>query len=328
MSAELAAQLDAISTPLPWQRDAWERLRAAAEQDRLPHALLISGETGSGRRRFATALSRFLLCQAPRHGSNCGECKTCLLSRSQGHSDWRWLEPAGKSRSIGVEQIREVIRFTMQTSALGKYKILVLHPADGLTLAAANAFLKCLEEPAPNTLIILIARASSGVPATLRSRCQRLPLPAPDASVALDWLSLVCGDEAWARRALTGANGMPLTAEHLLRDDDALQAAEALQKALSGLLQGRADPVQAIGVLGDLDAGTVVQALRQQLYCRLRELSAANLREPGARALLLLDTRLQTLQRAIAGGATPQRDLLVSTLVAQLHGILGGAARE
>jgi len=238
------------------------------------------------------------------------------------------VEPAGKSRSIGVDQIREVIRFSMQTSALGKYKILVLYPADSMTLAAANAFLKCLEEPAPDTLILLVTRSASGVPATIRSRCQRLHLPAPDTDAALAWLSLVSGDEGRARRALAAAGGMPLSADSLLRSDDALQAAEALQETLSELFQGGGNPSRTASVLGALDTDDAAKALRVELHARLRRLPAARLREPRARALLALDTRLLNLQQAMVSGATPQRDLLVATLVAQLHEILGGGELE
>lgn len=326
MSVEEGAQLDAITTPLPWQRAAWERLAATADEGRLPHALLISGGEGSGRRRFVTALSRLLLCQAPLHGTNCGECKTCALSQTRGHSDWRWVSPESKSRSIGIDQVREVIRFTAQTSALGQYKILVLCPADAMTLAAANAFLKCLEEPAADTVILLVTRSPSAVPATIRSRCQHLHLPGPDPGAAEAWLSLVTGDEALARRALAAADGMPLTADILLQSDDALQAAEERQALLSDLFAGRGNAAEAARMLSALDAEDAVKTLRARLHQYLRQLPTARLREPRARALLALDNRLRELQRSLAGGATPQRELLAATLVAQLDGILGADA--
>ncbi|MEQ8517036.1 MAG: DNA polymerase III subunit delta' [Chromatocurvus sp.] len=323
MSSDAMPHLDAISTPLPWQRDAWERLAAMRESGRLPHALLVSGEVGSGRRRFVTALSRYLLCREPVHGTNCGECKTCALSQTQGHSDWRWVGPTGKSRSIGVDQIRDVIRFTAQTSALGQYKVLVIHPADGMTLAAANAFLKCLEEPAADTLILLITRSPSGVPATIRSRCQHLQLPAPDREAAAAWLALVNGDEALARRALLAADGMPLLAHDLLRADGALDQAEEQQRRLTDLFEGRGSPGDAAAVLSAMETEAAATALLKQLNRYLRALPARQLREPKARALLAMDSRLRDLQRAVAGGATPQRDLLGATLVAQLERILG-----
>lgn len=323
MSETAIPEFTPISTPLPWQHDAWERLVAMTAAGRLPHALLLSGSEGTGRRRFATALARYLLCQAPVHGANCGECKTCVLSRGQGHSDWRWVEPVGKSRSIGIDQIRDVIRFSAQTSALGDYKILVIQPADDMTLAAANAFLKCLEEPAPDTLILLIARSASGVPATIRSRCQQLSLPVPDHATAVAWLALVTGDEALAQRALAAADGLPLRADELLRGDDALDQAEERQAVLSDLFAGRARPADAARVLSAMDTGNAASVLLARLHRHLRELSAEQLRQPQALALLTLEARLRDLQRAIAGGATPQRELFAATVAAQVTGILG-----
>ncbi|TCO72754.1 DNA polymerase III subunit delta' [Chromatocurvus halotolerans] len=314
---------DAISTPLPWQRDAWEGLTALAENDRLPHALLVSGEEGTGRRRFVTALSRYLLCQAPVQGSNCGQCKTCLLSQGNGHSDWRWVGPAGKARGVGIDQIRDVIRFSAQTSALGRYKILVIHPADGMTLAAANAFLKCLEEPAENTLILLITRSPAGVPATIRSRCQHVRLPAPAYEPALTWLAMLSGDRQLAKSALAAADGIPLQADLLLRVDGALDQAEAQEQMFSRLFDGEGEPTDVATMLSGMDPGAAVSGLLVRLHRHLRELPCDELRGQRAHALFALDSRLRDLQRAIAGGATPQKELLGAALASELAGILG-----
>lgn len=314
---------DPISPPLPWQHDAWETLTGMAGHGRLPHALLISGEEGSGRRRFATALCRYFLCQGPIQGTNCGRCKTCMLSQNEGHSDWRWVAPIGKTRSVGIDQIRDVIRFTAQTSALGKYKILVIHPADGMTLAAANAFLKCLEEPAPDTLILLVTRSPAGVPATIRSRCQHLRLPTPHRGAALAWLALLNGDETRAERALDAAHGMPLLADSLLTTEGALESAEARHQLISALFAGKGDQAEIAALLSTMDADTLVSELLAQLHNHLRALSGEQLRAQTACALLDVDGRLRDLQRAIAGGATPQKELLGSALTNQLTGILG-----
>lgn len=315
--------LDAITTPLPWQRDAWEGLTALAEDNRLPHALLVSGEEGTGRRRFVTALSRYLLCQAPVQGSNCGRCKTCLLSQGDGHSDWRWVEPSGKARSVGIDQIRDVIRFSAQTSALGRYKILVIHPADGMTLAAANAFLKCLEEPAQDTLILLLTRSPAGVPATIRSRCQQLRLSTPAYESALNWLTMLNGDRQLAQRALAAAQGMPLLADRLLAVDGALDEAEAHHQLLSLLFAGEGESTDVARMLSAMEPGAAVADLLVRLHGHLRELSSEDLRGQQAHALFAFDSRLRDLQRAIARGATPQKELLGDALASELKGILG-----
>lgn len=314
---------EAISTPLPWQRDAWEGLTALAEDDRLPHALLVSGEEGTGRRRFVTAFSRYLLCQAPAQGSNCGQCKTCLLSQGDGHSDWRWVGPSGKARGVGIDQIRDVIRFSAQTSALGRYQILVIHPADGMTLAAANAFLKCLEEPAQDTLIVLVTRSPAGVPATIRSRCQQVRLSTPAYESALNWLAMLNGDRQLAQRALAAAEGMPLLADFLLRGDGALDEAEAQHRLFAALFAGKGEPTDVATMLSAMEPGAAVSGLLVRLHGHLRELPSEELRGQQAQALFALDSRLRDLQRAIAGGATPQKDLLGNALASELTGILG-----
>lgn len=328
MNAHDMPARDAISTPLPWQRDTWENLIGLAENSRLPHALLVSGEAGCGRRRFAMALSRYLLCQTPVQGSNCGQCKNCLLSQTEGHSDWRWVAPIGKARGVGIDQIRDVIRFSAQTSALGQYKIVVIHPADGMTLAAANAFLKCLEEPAMDTLILLVTRSPAGVPATIRSRCQHVRLPTPSANDALDWLAILSGDEKLAQRALVAANGKPLLADLLLNGDGTLQAAEAQHRQMQELFAGRGDPIDVAALLSQLDPEAAVGDLLARLHQHLRELSSAELRGQKARSLFALENRLRDLQRAIAGGATPQKELLGAALASDLTGILGTGTSE
>ena len=318
----------AITAPLPWQCDAWQSLTGLADQGRLPHALLLTGPEGSGRQQFASALSRYLLCQAPVQGVNCGYCKTCLLSQADTHGDWRWLGPVGQGKRIGVEQIREAISFGARTSALGQFKVMLIHPADAMTTAAANAFLKCLEEPAKHTLILLIARAASAVSATIRSRCQQTTLPAPDAQTAQSWLEDLCSDPVLAARALKAANGMPLRAQDLLRREDALARAEKHQVLLEALVTGRAEPGDIDGMLAAMDAEEAVRSLLATLHGYLRTLSSKQLRGPGARALLKLDERLNNLLRALLGGATPQKELLAATLAAQLSEAFGSTAGE
>jgi len=326
MSDEDTTPLDPVSQPLPWQHAIWSRFGSVLSGGRLPHAVLVSGEEGSGRRRFVTALSRYVLCQAPVGGMNCGECKTCALSQTQGHSDWRWVIPTGNSRSIGIDQIRDVIRFTAQTSALGKYKVLIVHPADSMTLPAANAFLKCLEEPAADTLILLVTRSPFRVPATIRSRCQRVQLPSPDQKSAAAWLTALDGDAALAHRALAAADNMPMLAYDLLRLEGALDRAEERQQGLADLFAGRSSPDDAATMLAAMQTEVAVRALLAGIHRQLCGMSTLQLRQPAGLALLAIDSRLRDLERSLAGGATPQRDLLATALAAQLGSVLGGRA--
>ncbi len=98
--------LPAVSPPLPWQSDAWQRFNEQLTQGRLPHALLLLGVAHTGVDRLALALARMLLCQSPSGGLNCGQCHACELSATGAHGDFLWLQPEEKSRVIKIDQVR------------------------------------------------------------------------------------------------------------------------------------------------------------------------------------------------------------------------------
>src|SRR5207253_207798 len=101
----------------------------------------------------------------------------------------------------------------------GGHRVLVVHPAEALHPAAANALLKTLEEPPPASLIVLVADKPSRLLATLRSRCRRLALAAPAREAALAWLR--SASVADAERALDNAGGAPLLARELAEPEEA-----------------------------------------------------------------------------------------------------------
>jgi DNA polymerase-3 subunit delta' len=326
MSEEATAQLERVTPALPWQSEVWSGLTREAAEDRLPHAILLTGEPGTGRARLATALSRFLLCRQPVQGSNCGECKTCELTRTRGHSDWRWISvPAGK-RSIGIDQVRESIHFLSQTASLGRFKVLVMEPAERLTLQAANALLKTVEEPPPDTLLLLIARGPAAIPATLRSRCRQLGLATPPESMALDWLALYSADVEQCRRALSLADGSPLRARDLLDDDSGLQVLQRRRDCLRGFISGEHRDRDAVAtVLQGLSAEETVTVLLQVVHAQTVAVAGAGDEQSRGRLRVLLtaEAELRRLQRALDAGATPQRDLLPAALAARLQTLLG-----
>jgi DNA polymerase-3 subunit delta' len=130
------------------------------------------------------------------------------------HPDLYYLTPAPEKRATSIEQVRDAISALALTSHEGIAKVLIVDPAESLTLAAANALLKTLEEPTPNTYFFLVSHQPGILPATVRSRCQVLSLLPPPTEVALDWLVAGTSNADAQSRAvlLRLASGAPLRA--------------------------------------------------------------------------------------------------------------------
>ena len=146
---------------------ALECLRRAHEQDRLAHAYLISGPPGSGKQRLAAELASLVNGTQP---SDIFSTKAREIFIAQ---------PESKSRRIVIEQIRDLEHALQMQAANGRRKVAIISDADRLQPQAANAFLKTLEEPPKNSLLLLLSALPEALPETILSRCIEIPL-APD----------------------------------------------------------------------------------------------------------------------------------------------------
>jgi DNA polymerase-3 subunit delta' len=210
-----------------WHAQDWQRLLARRAQDRLPHALLLSGAAGLGKRAFAAAFVATLLCE--RRGEHdeglaCGQCRACALLEAGSHPDsvrvTLELRDDGAPRTeITVDQIRVLGERLALTPQFGGLQIVLIDPADAMNASAANALLKTLEEPTPATVIALIADRPARLPATIRSRCQRIDFHLPPRAQALAWLAQQGVEAKAAAKALAVAAGNPGVALELARSD-------------------------------------------------------------------------------------------------------------
>jgi len=177
--------------PLPWQQCQWQNLIRTTQQEKLPQALLLAGQAGLGKKLFAQSFAQLILCsQQSILETPCNQCKSCHLYQSQTHPDLKIVIPDDNSRSIKIDQIRDVITFMNQTSQQQGYKIVLIYPAERMNRSAANALLKTLEEPPGETsLWILVSDQATLLPATIRSRCQRVYFQSPSILDASKWLS-------------------------------------------------------------------------------------------------------------------------------------------
>lgn len=200
--------------PLPWQIRLWQRAGEWLQSERLPHALLLSGVAGCGKQLFAQAFAALALCRQPEGGRACGKCPSCRQFAAGAHPDYHYLTTAEDKSAILVDQIRELCATLALTSLHGGRKIALLSPADAMNSNAANCLLKTLEEPAPGSLLILVSAQVARLPATVRSRCQKLSMNTPAPQTAVSWLNSQETRADWP--ALLGiAGGGPLLALQL-----------------------------------------------------------------------------------------------------------------
>lgn len=206
-----------------------------ARRSRLPHALLVSGRAGIGKVDFARAFAASLLCESPIDLLACGECPSCHWFGQGNHPDYREIvpesaeedegeaAPAGKeagkkSLVIRIEQVRAIRDFVSLTTHRAGHRVIVMHPAQALQPAAANALLKTLEEPPPATAIVLVSDRPTRLLATIRSRCEPVPLRAPARGEARAWLAAAGAREPDLALALAG--GAPLLAAALAQPEE------------------------------------------------------------------------------------------------------------
>ena len=256
---------------LPWHQGGWETLQRSRAAGRLPHALLVTGPAGVGKRHLVRLLVDSLLCSRPgAEGLACGDCADCRLLAAGTHPDFIAVgpDPEAKSDEIKVDAIRGLAATDALTAHRGRYKVIVVDPAQQMNLSAANSLLKTLEEPAPDTLLCLVCEQPGRLPATIRSRCQKLMVPVPAEAQALAWLKgrLQTSD---ARFLLRQAHGAPLLALTLAGDERRKQR-DATFAGFAAVGQGARDPIGEAATWSQKEPAIFLDWLRDWLGDILR----------------------------------------------------------
>src|SRR5206468_3690735 len=159
-------------------------LRATVAHGRLAHAYLFHGECSIGKRLTALRLAQALNCESASDGHDldaCGSCRSCKQIHVQTYPDFFIVEPDPEQSTpqIKIEQVREIEQQVVYRPLVGARKICLINDADRMTIGAANALLKTLEEPPDHSLFFLISSRPAALPATIRSRCQALRFTTP-----------------------------------------------------------------------------------------------------------------------------------------------------
>lgn len=230
---------------LPWHQTNWQRLQAARQESRLPHAMLFSGASGLGKEAFALGFAQSMLCSEPTdQGMPCEHCKRCHLVQAGTHADLTVLtpDPESKSQDIKIDVVRQLVEKSTMTAQFEGYKVIIISPAEQMNRSAANSLLKTLEEPVKNTLLILITSRLNRLLPTIRSRCQQINFALPDDLVSTHWL------EKWELEnevplLLRLSGGAPLAALELDKSG-LLSQRGAVFDAFLSLMKHKSDPVK------------------------------------------------------------------------------------
>jgi DNA polymerase III subunit delta' len=225
-------------------------LKRALQSDRIPHALLFVGNEGVGKGSTALALAQALNCENRQPDQDaCGQCGSCRLFETGNYPDFWQISPIGDSVQIKIEQIRELRRQVGFHPLAGSWRVVLLKPAETLNEAAANAFLKTLEEPPAGNLFILTAIGDRDLLPTIVSRCRRLTFGAIPQSILIQELQYRQGlssEQASLVAAINyGSLGRALTEDLpdlLTKRDQVVNELEVLHKGATGkVLQWAAD---------------------------------------------------------------------------------------
>ena len=183
-----------------------EFLRASVASDRVTHAYLFTGPAGSNKTQAAYALASALICK----DNGCGACDECSKIARRKHPDVRYYAPEGAGGYL-VEQIREIVSDTSLAPIQATRKVYILDRVDLLGTSAANAFLKTLEEPPDDVVIILLGRTRESVLPTIVSRCSVVPFRHIPATEAADILAQRTGASFEQARIAIEACGGSIT---------------------------------------------------------------------------------------------------------------------
>lgn len=228
---------------LPWQDGVWQQMVTRSQRDALAHAYLLRGMPGVGKFQFAKALAAFLLCKSPENNQHCGHCKECDLLMAGTHPDIAIVEPDEPGRPIRIDKIRQLTDFAHKTAQQGGRRVIIMNPAEAMNINAANALLKCLEEPGEDTLFLLVSARAGDMLPTIRSRCQQLMFPCPDRISALNWLGQYLDEDLSAGTLLDMVGDAPLEARRFA-EQGVLDVRQNLVKGVKGLLKGEVSPVE------------------------------------------------------------------------------------
>lgn len=322
-----------VQPPYPWFFENWQQFTRQVANQRLPHALLLKGVEGIGAPALAKAMAQYLLCRSPAENCSCGRCRGCELVLAGSHPDYLHLKPEEKSSVIKVAQVRALGDYVANTAQQGGRKIIVLEPAEAMNIESANALLKNLEEPAGDTVFILVGYQAARILPTIRSRTSQISLSSPSQADSIAWLER--NQVANASELLKAAGGAPIKAMAWF-EGNALEEYREIANSIKAVYRQESSVVDVAKKLSSYDLILVISLFQQWLQRAIRmacagqsedlEIVTAIAELPPKGLYRLLDATQQRLAQLYAG-SNPNKALAYEELLMMMQGVQAEFAR-
>ena len=220
----------------------------------IPHAIIIEGDEGTGRKTLANYIAKAAVCLSG--NSVCDDCKCCRLVDNGNHPDIIYIAPEDRKKNISVAQIRTLRNDAYIKPHMQGKKVFIINKAETLNEMAQNALLKTLEEPPENVLFILITESSYVFLDTIISRCVCLSLLAPSREESIEFVKKETGaDIALCENAVDTARNNIGKALTLLGRNSA--PTNALAEEFADLLFGNAPSIELLKAVLPLEKDRV-----------------------------------------------------------------------
>ena len=251
-----------------WLSSFTQQWQARLDAGRPPHAVMLTGRPGTGKRAAAAWLV------ATRSGKIPPSALPVHPAVPVEHPDVYWLTREEDRQSIRIDQVRSLVADLALTSYAGRGKTAVIEPADLMNSAAANSLLKTLEEPAGDALLVLVVDRMGRLPATIVSRCQRIDFAAPPRELALAWLHKFKPTVDWSP-ILEAAGGAPLEAMRLANRQDLL---ESLASDFRDVGTRRSSPIEVAQRWAKEDVYEILEWLARQVEALVNDRMVGGMR--------------------------------------------------
>lgn len=259
-----------------WHQPLTTRFVQQRQQQRMAHAILLSGEAGLAKTAFSGRLAAGMLCINPEDSLPCGHCHSCQLMQADTHPDHLLIQPEEAGKTIKIDQIRTLINKQALTPNVSMHKTVIIHPAHQMTNSAANSLLKLLEEPPTDTFLFLVSSRPHLLPPTIKSRCQHWHMNTPDADATRQWLreTGVVLPDTHTEKLFELAYNAPLRLLELAGDTTVTEMLEHLDADFRALQTQQANPVEMAARWQNYDILLILHYWQRQLVTEIGSQSA------------------------------------------------------